>query len=137
MILGVLAGIVIPNFASATDDSRKTAFVREMRVFTEAVLRYELEHEALPPDGGSGSVPAGLDAYVDVGQWEAGTPIGGVWDNETDDLLGAGVGVHFNGTGQTRDAEYMSEIDRIVDDGDVNAGSFRIFGDRYYTILRE
>ncbi|MFN3167942.1 MAG: type II secretion system protein [Phycisphaeraceae bacterium] len=137
VILGVLAAIVIPQFASASEDTRKTAFAQDLRIFKDAILRYELDTDALPADGGSGSVPAGLEPYVNVGKWQSGTPIGGVWDNETADIVGAGMGVHFNGTGNTRDAAYMADIDRMIDDGDVGTGSFRQFGDRYYSILRE
>lgn len=137
VILGILAAIVIPAFANATEDTRKTAFAQELRIFRDGLLRYEIDFGTMPADGGSGTVPAGLEPYVNVPQWEGGTPLGGVWDNETDDVVGAGMGVHFNGTGQTRDAVYMAEVDRIVDDGDITTGKFRRFGDRYYSVLRE
>ena len=137
VILGILAAIVIPSFANATEDSRKTAFAQELRIFRDAILLYEVDHGEMPPDGGSGTVPSGLETYVNVPQWQNGTPIGGVWDNETDDILGAGMGVHFNGFGLTRDAAYMTEIDRMIDDGVTATGGFRVFGDRYYSVLRE
>lgn len=137
LILGILAAIVIPAFASATDDSRKSAFVQDLRTFEQALERYRIDHDTFPPDGGSGAVPAGLEPYVTVGKWQAGTPIGGVWDNETDDIVASGMGVHFNGTGLTRDAAYMQSIDFTLDDGDTATGSFRQFGDRYYRVLRE
>ncbi|MGB0767534.1 MAG: type II secretion system protein [Phycisphaeraceae bacterium] len=135
VILGILAAIVIPSFASATEDTRKNAFVQDLRQFESGILRYEIDNGEYPPDGGSGSVPLGLESYVDVGKWTDGTPIGGVWDNETDDVLTAGMGVHFNGTGTTRDAAYMADIDGIIDDGNVTTGSFRVYGDRYYRVI--
>jgi len=138
VILGILAAIVIPQFANATEDTRKTAFVTEMRIFTDAILRFEIDNGVLPIDGSSGVVPTGLENYLIAAKWENGTPIGGVWDNETDDLMGEGVGVDFNGSGATRDAAYMADIDRMVDDGDITTGGFRAFGaNLYYTILRE
>lgn len=137
VILGILAAIVIPSFASATDDTRKSAFVKDLRTFEQALVLYEMDHDAFPPDGGSGTVPAGLEPYVKVGKWEAGTPIGGVWDNETDDVVTAGMGVHFDGTGLTRDTTFMTTIDELLDDGDISTGSFRQFGDRYYRVLRD
>ena len=137
VILAVLAAIVIPAFASATEDTRKAAFAQDLRAFEGGLLRYEVDHGAFPPDGGSGTVPTGLAPYVNVPKWEGGTPIGGVWDNETDDVVRCGMGVHFNGSGATRDATYMADIDAMVDDGDVSTGGFRQFGDRYYTVLRE
>ena len=135
VILGVLAAIVIPSFASATEDTRKAAFTQDLRAFEMGVLRYQVDFGAFPPDGGSGSVPSGLEDYVNVGKWEGGTPLGGVWDNETDDVVTAGMGVHFNGSGETRDAAYMADIDGMIDDGDVTTGSFRAFGDRYYRVF--
>ena len=57
-------------------------------------------------------MPAGLEDYVNVPKWQGGSPIGGVWDNETDDVVSAGMGVHFNGTGQDREATYMPDIAR-------------------------
>ncbi len=135
VILGILAAIVIPSFASATEDTRKAAFTQDLRAFEMGILRYEVDHDTFPPDGGSGTVPAGMEDYVNVGKWQSGSPIGGVWDNETDDVVGAGMGIHFNGTGQTRDATYMADIDKMIDDGVVTTGSFRVFGDRYYRVL--
>ena len=45
-------------------------------------------------------------------------------------------GVHFNGTGNTQDDAYMTEIDRTLDDGDLTTGAFqKIDSDRYYNIV--
>lgn len=135
VILGILAAIVIPSFASATEDTRKAAFTQDIRAFEAGIMRYEIDNGAYPPDGGSGTVPAGLEPYVNVPKWQSGSSIGGVWDNETDDLLTVGVGVHFNGTGQDRDAAYMTDIDKMLDDGVLTTGSFRVYGDRYYRVI--
>lgn len=135
VILGILAAIVIPSFASATEDTRKAAFIQDLRAFESGILRYEIDHDEFPPDGGSGTVPAGLEDYVNVGKWQSGSPIGGVWDNETDDVLTVGMGIHFNGTGQTRDSAFMADIDEMLDDGDLTTGSFRVYGDRYYRVI--
>jgi general secretion pathway protein G len=135
VILGILAAIVIPSFANATEDTRKAAFAQDLRSFEGGILRYEVDNGEFPPDGGSGTVPAGMEDYVNVPKWESGSPIGGVWDNETDDVLTAGMGVHFNGSGQTRDATYMTDIDLMIDDGVLSTGSFRVYGDRYYRVI--
>lgn len=136
VILGVLAAIVIPSFASATQDTQKAAFAQDLRTFENGLHLYHTDFGTFPPDGGSGSVPSGLEPYVNVPKWQGGTPIGGVWDNETDDLLTAGMGVHFNGTGVSRGTAYMTDIDTMIDDGDPSTGSFQVFGDRYYRVIR-
>lgn len=135
VILGILAAIVIPSFASATEDTRKAAFAQDLRAFEGGILRYQVDHGQFPPDGSSGVVPTGLEDYVNVPKWQSGSPIGGVWDNEFEDVVSAGMGIHFNGTGQTRDASYMADIDLMIDDGVVTTGSFRVFGDRYYRVF--
>lgn len=136
-ILGILAAIVIPSFASATNDTRKAAFVGDLRTFENAIRLYYNDNSDWPVDGGSGTVPAGLEPYIKVHKWEDGTPIGGVWDNETNDILTVGVGVHFDGSGETRDTDFMTLIDNTVDNGDITSGSFRQYGDRYYRVIRE
>ena len=135
VILGILAAMVIPSFASATEDTRKAAFTQDLRAFEMGVLRYQVDFGVFPPDGASGTVPSGLEDYVNVPKWQSGTSIGGVWDNETDDILSAGMGVHFNGSGDSRDSDYMATIDGMIDDGNVTTGSFRQFGDRYYRVI--
>ena len=77
--------------------------------------------------------------YVQQNKWEGGTPVGGVWDAELNSFgLTSSIGVHFNGTGRTRDDTYMRQIDAAMDDGDLATGSFRkIAGDRYYMVVVE
>ena len=140
VILGVLAAIVIPQFADATSQSSKSVFVSNLRHYTEAAQLYLFDTGDYPPDSSSGQLPSGFADYIDEAQWSAGTPIGGVWDIEYQDSGGvtSALGVHFNGEGQTRDDVYMRSIDALVDDGDLNTGRFRKLEDgRYYTIIRE
>lgn len=140
VILGILAAIVIPKFANATSESSKSVFAANLRSFVEATSYYQFENGEYPEDGSSGAMPTGFEAYVDSKDWVNGTPIGGVWDTEADDLGGVkfAVGVHFDGTGVTRDDSYMLEIDRQIDDGDLETGSFQKLADqRYYSIVAE
>ncbi|MEM9417841.1 MAG: type II secretion system protein [Planctomycetota bacterium] len=140
VILGVLAAIVIPQFADATRQSSKSVFVANLRHYTEAAQLYMFDTGEFPPDSSSGQLPTGFDDYIDADQWAGGTPIGGVWDIEHQDSGGveSALGVHFDGTGETRDDIYMREIDEMIDDGDLNTGRFRKLEDgRYYNIIRE
>ncbi|MEM9915733.1 MAG: type II secretion system protein [Planctomycetota bacterium] len=140
VILGVLAAIVIPQFADATSQSSQSVFVTNLRHYTEAAQLYMFDTGDFPPDSSSGQLPSGFEEYINPDQWTAGTPIGGVWDIEYEDSGGvtSALGVHFDGTGQTRDDMYMREIDALVDDGDLATGRFRKLEDgRYYSIIRE
>ncbi|MEM9882297.1 MAG: prepilin-type N-terminal cleavage/methylation domain-containing protein [Planctomycetota bacterium] len=139
VILGVLASIVIPQFADATAQSSKSVFAANLRHFVEAAQLHQFDTGEYPADGNSGQVPAGFESYIDTAKWQTATPIGGVWDAENEDEGGfaSAIGVVFNGTGQTRDDLYMRDIDALLDDGDLSTGVFRkIAEDRYYFIVR-
>jgi len=139
VILGILAAIVIPQFADAANDTRKTAFVTDVRNFAGALERYTATTGLTPPDGSSGQLPAELTDYIRQDSYESGTPLGGVWDIEQNGFAGASlaVGVHFDGTGATRDDDYMVTIDAMLDDGDLATGGFRrLAAGRYYMVVR-
>jgi len=135
VILGILAAVVVPSFANATEPSRQAAFITSMKSFVDAVQLYQARNGDFPPDGNSGTIPAGLESYIAPDDWDNITPIGGSWDTE-DTPVGYGVGVHFNGRGETRDDAYMLEVDEMFDDGNLATGSFQTTGaDRYYIIV--
>jgi len=139
VILGVLAAIVIPAFGNVRRETTQSAFVKDIKVFNEAAVLYMIKTKQYLPDGGSGEVPAGWEDYIDTRTWTETTPIGGVWDVEYgENGITSGLGVHFDGTGDTQDDDFMIEVDGWFDDGDLNAGLFRkITDDRYYVVLEE
>ena len=135
VILGILAAVVVPSFANASEPTRQTAFITNMKSFADAAQLVRIRSGEYPPDGSSGVMPDELEGYIAPEDWNNGTPIGGVWDSEDTDA-GYGIGIHFDGTGETRDDTYMAQIDEIFDDGDLEAGAFQATGDgRYYLII--
>jgi prepilin-type N-terminal cleavage/methylation domain-containing protein len=136
VIIGILAAITVPQFAGASTDAARVTFMNNLRAFVDAAFRYEFENNALLEDSSTGVIPVGFDEYITPVQWERITPIGGRWDVEQVTVGGdtrAAVGVHFNGEGETRDDAFMTEIDAILDDGDLTTGVFRrIAANRYY-----
>jgi prepilin-type N-terminal cleavage/methylation domain-containing protein len=139
VILGILAAIVTPQFADATEESRRAAFVSELRVFVDAIEYCRARENRYPSDGSTGECPPELAPYVDVNQFEAGTPIGGEWDVEYNDSgVTSAVGVHFQNAADRKDDAYMTLIDALFDDGDLQTGAFRkLAHDRYYYVIAE
>lgn len=137
LILGVLAAIVIPMFTDTRKDSQQITFATSTRVFVEAAHRFMLDTGTYLEDSSSGQLPTGFEPYIDENRWESITPIGGVWDAELNSFgIVSGLGVHFNGQGDTHDDTYMAEVDAVLDDGDLSVGAFRkIASDRYYYII--
>ena len=137
IIIGVLGAAVVAQFADVMTDTRKTAFIADMRTFAEAAYLYMAETSMYLEDSSSGVFPTGWDDYASRVKWEGGTPVGGVWDVEQDGFAGmeAGLGVHFNDGSHPGDA-YMQDIDASIDDGNLSTGGFRkIADDRYYFVL--
>ncbi|MGF1634967.1 MAG: type II secretion system protein [Phycisphaerae bacterium] len=138
IILGILAAITFASFGTSLDESRQKSFATNLRQFTEAAMIYHATTDTYPEDSSSGELAEALEPYIDKVAFERPTPIGGVWDFEADDLGGwtAAVGVHFNGTGDTRDDAFMLVLDDLLDDGDLSTGGFqKPENDRYYAII--
>jgi len=136
VILGILAAIVVPRFVDAGQDAKIGAFVASLKTYADTCEYYNIKEGQYPGDGGSGMVPAGLESYLDVSEFESGTPLGGVWDTEyMDSGVSAAVGVHFFNSPNPGDV-VMIRVDETFDDGDLSTGLFqKLAGDRYYYIL--
>ncbi len=139
VILGILAAIVIAQFRDVTQDAEQQAFISSGRIFADASVRFWLDNGVYLEDSSSGDLPVGFGDYINYNQWEGGTPIGGVWDSENNSFgFTHCLGVHFDGSGETRDDAYMQVSDANIDDDDLTTGYFRkIAGDRYYYIVAE
>jgi len=140
VILGVLAAITIPTFGSLTMEANKAAFVSDGKRITSAAALFRSREGVFPEDSASGEMPAGFESYIDANTWVNGTPIGGVWDFEFNSFgYTSAFGVHFDGTGETRDDAFMTEVDAIFDGGDLTTGGFREIADnaRYYFIVAQ
>ncbi|MEQ9206755.1 MAG: type II secretion system protein [Phycisphaerales bacterium] len=136
VILGILAAIVVPQFAGTAQDAQIGAFISSVKTYADAAEYHNIREGSYPVDGSSGVVPTGFEDYVDVDEWAAGTPMGGDWDTELNDSgVSAAVGVHFNGSPNPGDS-VMLLVDERFDDGDLASGLFRkLDSDRYYYIL--
>ncbi len=138
IILGVLAAVVIPTMGGVTDDTRITAFATEMSVLADAAERYQVVEDSSLPDTSSGVWPTEWDGYIRQDQFEAPTPLGGVWDTELNSFgVVSAVGAHFNGGDVPADAD-LAAVDLMMDDGDITTGKVRkLADDRFYYVLEE
>lgn len=137
VILGILAAIVLPMFGNSSKESLINSFATSVKEFA-TIAQYHLARSGeYFEDSSSGVLPVGMDSYIYPEEWTNGTPIGGVWDYELDSFgIKSAFGVHFDGTGHTRDDAFMQEVDAAFDDGDLTTGCFRkIDVDRYYYIV--
>jgi prepilin-type N-terminal cleavage/methylation domain-containing protein len=66
-IVGILAGLAIPNMRNVTFRARATALFGDLNTIRQATLDYNADQNAWPSEEVSGTVPAGLVAYLPEG----------------------------------------------------------------------
>lgn len=129
-IIGILATLAIPAFQAANLRARGTAFVNDSRVFSEAFIRYAQENGSYPgPQRNRQRFPAGMEGYLSQDDWQRTTPLGGrySWDNFRGNRRNQhnGAIMVLQSTTLMRD---MRQIDRWMDDGNINTGIIQVRG---------
>lgn len=134
VILGIIAGIVIPRVHAATTEATQNVFASNLKTFHQAAVYYYKKTGEFPPNASSGQVPSGMEDYLNETLWTRRTPIGGAWDiTWTDSDTVCWVGVHFiDGASTYPETSDMQAIDAILDDGNLSTGAFIRFGPCQY-----
>ena len=66
-IIGILAGMGIPNMRNTIYRARAAEAAADMEVVRVAVLSYQADLFSWPPETATGAIPAGLGSYLPVG----------------------------------------------------------------------
>jgi type II secretory pathway pseudopilin PulG len=134
LILGLLSGIAIPLVSRTRRQARNTLFISEVRTVAHAVEQLGMVSAQLPSDQAPGVIPPALSDFLPRFDWAAPTPIGGRWDWDYE-VFGykAGVSVYR----PDRNDEEMTEIDRKIDDGNLDGGIFKRRTDGYVNIIEK
>jgi prepilin-type N-terminal cleavage/methylation domain-containing protein len=133
VIIGVLAAVAIPAVARVKHNAQNKRFVSDLRTFAQAFETYATKNGKWPPDGTPAVVPTGMSGEFRNAAWTANTSIGGQWDWDYKQFgFTAGISVYQ----PTVDVAQMLEIDRLIDDGNLNTGNFRSRTSGYIYILQ-
>ncbi len=137
VVLGILAAMAIPSLGDITTDAKRSAFASDLRILAESANRYNVQNNQHLPDTSSGVWPSEWAGSIPQNQFEAQTPLGGVWDIELNSFgVVAAIGAHF-GADIPSDAD-LSAVDAIMDDGNLGTGVVRkLAADRFYYVLEE
>lgn len=140
-IISMIMLAAVPTYNRIQRKARAAAIVNDFRVFAAAYQAYAHESGNWPPDGVAGVVPTGMtEDRLKSASWAQITPMGGQWDwnymrvNPGGTSPGgrwrAAIGISSTASSTVLlDQELLLEIDRALDDGDLNNGSFRLGGD--------
>lgn len=134
VILGVIAAIVIPAFSTSAEDATSSVFTQNMRIARNAFNLYFHEHEAYPPDRLPAVFPEEMGTHLSRESWVRETSLGGNWDWDYLQFgTTAGVSVHT----PTCSTDRLVEVDTLLDDGNLEVGSFRRRTDGYISVIAE
>jgi len=130
VIIGLLAAMAIPGFTKSRSRSQATAVVNNLRVYGSAFEVYALEVGTWPPDQNRGVIPPGMEGQLP--RFTEETHVGGAydWDPGMFGYTAAVSIVDIQAGGGV-----LSEVDKILDDGDPSSGQVVISGNRLTYIL--
>ena len=132
VIIGILAALGLPTYRKITIQSKATAVVNDLRVFSAAFNTSNLQNSGWPSGGfGPGIIPPAManslpDAFAKP------TPIGGQYEW----LEGSGLGkAVIKIDGANNDMDLLEKVDQLMDDGNTGTGNVTIAGlDLIYVI---
>ena len=140
-IIAVIAGIAIPAWERARQTAQRTGLINEIRNNADAFQNYATDHtgnlaQALPPTGQQQQIPDGMAPYMPKNSTWTGSPDGGgywFWlNNVTHYPTLSGYNGYICVTSCGLPEDQLIEIDSLLDDGNLNTGSFGASGGFVY-----
>lgn len=132
-IISVVASLAVPAYKQIQLNARTGAVINDIRVFAGAFQSFAHDKGDWPPaDEPPGVIPAGMAPYLSATNWERATPIGGLYTWARDSMQSgqryqAVLVISTVGENRvTADRKQLVEIDRKIDDGDLDTGNFRL-----------
>lgn len=135
-IIGMLAVVLIPTFNLAMRSRQNALCANKLRMAVEAFELYAADEGAFPPSGQPGVIPPLMAdyyfPYFKIDWWGNTTELGGNWSWNID-LDGIHASVSINAP--TALQPQMTDLDRLIDDGNLATGRFRQVGTKYNFII--
>ena len=133
-IIGLLASIAIPAYSQYRERAFVASVASNLRNFGLAFDAYAIENGQYPNDSHIVLPPgAGMEQVIDVNLWLATTPVGGNYNWEGPDGYPY-AGISLVGV---PDSEPMVSLDKMLDDGILATGRFRLTPNGRYTYILE
>jgi type II secretory pathway pseudopilin PulG len=138
MVLGILSitiAAVVPRITSTKRQALATSVGNDLRTFAAAFDTYAQEKGSFPPEVEAGVVPPEMIDRLNNSAWLRITPIGGHynWDfNQMHQGVRYRAVIAINdteGAPVPEDVDLWLAIDKVIDDGNLNTGNFRLGAD--------
>ena len=134
-IISLLAAISLPTLKNVRRRTTATQIGNNLRTFSAAFETYVHEMGTWPAETVAGVLPPEVANRINPTAWRAMTPLGGQynWDNtQMHDGTRFKAAIAISNTAAApfvMDLDLIESIDRIIDDGNLATGNFRIGAD--------
>ncbi|MEM8736479.1 MAG: type II secretion system protein [Planctomycetota bacterium] len=127
VLIAILAAATLPIFKDRGDEALLAATAREMRIIASAAELVQAETGQLPADASEGAEPPELQGMLPSAVWSK-QPFGGQYDWNGPGTLAPnfGIGIAFKNRQYGRIQDKLVELDKIMDDGDINTGATQV-----------
>jgi prepilin-type N-terminal cleavage/methylation domain-containing protein len=139
-IISVVAALAVPAIKKINLESKSTAVINDLRVFSGALQAYAQEKGDWPAGTSEpGLFPPGMEGYLRTTNWQSRTPIGGLYTwspNATQAGERYRAAIVITTVGDHRvssDLVQLLDLDRKIDDGNLETGNLRL-GFRNYPV---
>lgn len=134
-ILSITIAAVVPRLTSTKRQAIATAIGNDLRTFAAAFDAYAQEKGAYPAEVEAGVLPPEMADRLNNTAWLRTTPIGGKynWDsNQQHYGTRYRAVIQISGTDDAplpEDVDLWETIDKVIDDGNLSTGHFRLGAD--------
>jgi type II secretory pathway pseudopilin PulG len=136
-IIVLLAAIFVPVVKTAMERRQNSLCASRMRIAVNAFELYRSENGGYPADKNPAQIPPEMTDYFEdlgiTGWWTQNTPVGGRWDWDNGYHYAYSVSV----SAPSAPVPQLEKLDALLDDGNLNTGTFRKNGTQYHYILEE
>jgi type II secretory pathway pseudopilin PulG len=142
-IISMVLTVVAPSYQRIQRKARMAAVVNDFRVYSAVFMSHAHETGSWPAETPAGIVPTEIKSNELKGEnWTRVTPMGGKFDWEYNQIhfgtrYRAAIAISDTvGAPLLMDLDLLQELDRILDDGNLDSGNFRLgFGNCPLLIL--
>jgi prepilin-type N-terminal cleavage/methylation domain-containing protein len=121
-VIGILTAIAIPNYFESRRRAQIAATASELRSLVNSFEAFFASNEDYPDDSHR-DVPTGMERLIPASLWADETPIGGYYNWEgPNNYPYAGVSIFAH----TASNQHLRVLDRMLDDGNLAQGRFRM-----------
>jgi prepilin-type N-terminal cleavage/methylation domain-containing protein len=131
VVVGILAAIVVPKFATAREDTVITATAEDLHRIAQALSLYQAVNGAFPINATRSQDAIVLESYFkNDSPFQIHTPIGGVYDFDGPPAYSPVSISIVHELGNHYDIDKAVQVDAYMDDGNLRTGRVMISNDR-------